>query len=412
MKNKKILITSLIVLILIIIISISLLFLFRKEEKVIPTKEELKTTALKAKDIVTISKIERYASKDSSNNDESVYLVKDEAMLTLRNSSLNKIGDSTNLEDSNNIGLNAALVTAFNSISKVYSSKITTEGDGAKGIYSHGQKSNIELSDSTIETLGTNSSALIVNHGLITGENLTINTKAKSSPALETINKDSTIEIKNSTIETTSQASPLIFAKGKVSLSNTTGTANGSRIAVLTADANVTLNQVTAIVSGGSKGNYHESGILIYDSKNAKTTFTALNSSLNINQSLPYYKIAPLFIVSNANAIINLTNTPLNFGSNIFLDINKSTLQLNLDNQNIIGNIDSTDSKISISLKNNSILATTIPKDTAITLDKSSTITLQKDTYLSSLNNADKTNSNINFNNHKLYINNILVERN
>jgi len=127
MKNKKILITSLIVLILIIIISISLLFLFRKEEKVIPTKEELKTTALKAKDIVTISKIERYASKDSSNNDESVYLVKDEAMLTLRNSSLNKIGDSTNLEDSNNIGLNAALVTAFNSISKVYSSKITTE---------------------------------------------------------------------------------------------------------------------------------------------------------------------------------------------------------------------------------------------------------------------------------------------
>ncbi len=412
MKNKKILITSLIVLILIIIISISLLFLFRKEEKVIPTKEELKTTALKAKDIVTISKIERYASKDSSNNDESVYLVKDEAMLTLRNSSLNKIGDSTNLEDSNNIGLNAALVTAFNSISKVYSSKITTEGDGAKGIYSHGQKSNIELADSTIETLGTNSSALIVNHGLITGENLTINTKAKSSPALETINKDSTIEIKNSTIETTSQASPLIFAKGKVSLSNTTGTANGSRIAVLTANANVTLNQVTAIVSGGSKGNYHESGILIYDSKNAKTTFTAHNSSLNINQSLPYYKIAPLFIVSNANAIINLTNTPLNFGSNIFLDINKSTLQLNLDNQNIIGNIDSTDSKISISLKNNSILATTIPKDTAITLDKSSTITLQKDTYLSSLNNADKTNSNINFNNHKLYINNILVERN
>lgn len=412
MKNKKILITSLIVLILIIIISISLLFLFRKEEKVIPTKEELKTTALKAKDIVTISKIERYASKGSSNNDESVYLVKDEAMLTLRNSSLNKIGDSTNLEDSNNIGLNAALVTAFNSISKVYSSKITTEGDGAKGIYSHGQKSNIELSDSTIETLGTNSSALIVNHGLITGENLTINTKAKSSPALETNNKDSTIEIKNSTIETTSQASPLISAKGKVSLSNTTGTANGSRIAVLTANANVTLNQVTAIVSGGSKGNYHESGILIYDSKNAKTTFTALNSSLNINQSLPYYKIAPLFIVSNANAIINLTNTPLNFGSNIFLDINKSTLQLNLDNQNIIGNIDSTDSKISISLKNNSILATTIPKDTAITLDKSSTITLQKDTYLSSLNNADKTNSNINFNNHKLYINNILVERN
>ena len=65
-----------------------------------------------------------------------------------------------------------------------------------------------------------------------------------------------------------------------------------------------------------------------------------------------------------------------------------------------------------MSLTNNSILATTIPKDTAITLDKSSTITLQKDTYLSSLNNADKTNSNINFNNHKLYINNILVERN
>ena len=37
-------------------------------------------------------------------------------------------------------------------------------------------------------------------------------------------------------------------------------------------------------------------------------------------------------------------------------------------------------------------------------LDKTSTITLTKDTYIKSLTNSDTTNSNINLNGYKLYV--------
>ena len=408
MKNKKILITSLIILVILIFICTIIIFLNINKDKLVPTAEELKTTELQAKDVVSISKIERYASQDSSKNDESVYLVKDEAMLTLRNSSVSKYGDTTNLNNTKNLGQNAALVTSYNSISQIYNSNITTDGEGASGIYGHGQKSSVEIADTSIETLGSSSSAIIAAfHSQINGRNLTINTKSKSSPALETITEDSSITIEDSTIETNSSASPIIYAQGTLTLKNTTGTANGSRIAILKGNANVTLNQVTSIVSGGSgEENFKESGILIYGNESDHATFTALNSSLNINQSLPYYNIAPLFIISNTKATINLTNTPLNYGSNIFINITSSKVNINLKKQTIEGDIiGDAKTKLKLTLKDNSSLNSIIPSNTDLSLDKTSSITLKQDTYLNSLNNDDETNSNINFNNYKLFVN-------
>ena len=40
-----------------------------------------------------------------------------------------------------------------------------------------------------------------------------------------------------------------------------------------------------------------------------------------------------------------------------------------------------------------------------LTLDKTSSITLTEDTYIKSLTNDDTTNSNINLNDYKLYVN-------
>ena len=42
-----------------------------------------------------------------------------------------------------------------------------------------------------------------------------------------------------------------------------------------------------------------------------------------------------------------------------------------------------------------------------LTLDKTSSITLTGDTYVKSLTNADSTNSNINLNGYKLYVNGV-----
>ena len=42
-----------------------------------------------------------------------------------------------------------------------------------------------------------------------------------------------------------------------------------------------------------------------------------------------------------------------------------------------------------------------------LTLDKASTITLKGDSYVTSLTNADSSNSNINLNGYKLYVNGV-----
>jgi hypothetical protein len=62
-----------------------------------------------------------------------------------------------------------------------------------------------------------------------------------------------------------------------------------------------------------------------------------------------------------------------------------------------------------MSLKNGSIFKGAINSANACTvslsLDKSSTLALTGDTYVKSLTNSDSTNSNINFNGYKLYVN-------
>lgn len=45
--------------------------------------------------------------------------------------------------------------------------------------------------------------------------------------------------------------------------------------------------------------------------------------------------------------------------------------------------------------------------EVTLTLDKTSSITLTGNTYVKSLTNADSTNSNINLNGYKLYINGV-----
>ena len=45
--------------------------------------------------------------------------------------------------------------------------------------------------------------------------------------------------------------------------------------------------------------------------------------------------------------------------------------------------------------------------EVSLTLDKSSSITLTKDTYIKSLTNDNSSNSNINLNGYKLYVNGV-----
>ena len=68
-------------------------------------------------------------------------------------------------------------------------------------------------------------------------------------------------------------------------------------------------------------------------------------------------------------------------------------------------------SKLTMNLSSNSSFTGIINSDNKgeviVTLDSSSTITLNGDSYIKSLSNSDTTNSNINLNGYKLYVDGI-----
>lgn len=236
-------------------------------------------------------------------------------------------------------------------------------------------------------------------------------------------------KILNSTLSTKGTGSPVIYSTGKISISNTTGTASGSQMVVIEGKNSATVTNSKLTASGqGNRNNVDNSGIMIYqsmsgDASTGTGTFTAKNSTLSVSKNSSYYKKSPMFFVTNTDAVINLTNTKLSYGSNTLLSVkgtsewggqsgsNGGTVKLNASKQTLTGNI-SLDklSTLTMKLSNSSTYTGTInaknsAKKISLTLDSSSKIKLTGDSYVTSLNDADSSYSNIDFNGYKLYVN-------
>jgi hypothetical protein len=192
-----------------------------------------------------------------------------------------------------------------------------------------------------------------------------------------------------------------------------------------------TITNSTLKASGtGNRNNIDKSGIMIYQSMSGdasigKGTFNCDSSSLEIDKKSQVYLTAPMFFITNTNAEINLTNSKLSYGSNILLSIvgtnewgtsgsNGADVVMNNTNQSLSGNINvdnisTLEMNLTRSLYSGTINKDNIAKSIKIKIDKDSQITLTGDSYITSLENEDSTNSNIDFNGHKLYVNGVAI---
>ena len=157
------------------------------------------------------------------------------------------------------------------------------------------------------------------------------------------------------------------------------------------------------------------------DASEGTGTFTAENSNLKVVKDSKYYESAPMFFITNTDAVINLTKTNLSFGSGVLISAagtsewgtegsNGGNVTLNATSQTLTGNVVADNiSTVAINLTKSTYEGTingdNSAKSVTLKLDKASTITLTGDSYVSSLENADTTNSNINFNGYTLYVN-------
>lgn len=374
-------------------------------------------------------------SYESSTSDESVILVQNGGTATIDGATISKSGgDSSNTENSEFYGVNAGILVTENSAATIKNAKITTNAKGSNAIFSTGTNSKIYVSDTTINTTGSGSSRGLdaTYGGYIEANNVNIKTLGESSATLATDRGEGTVIAKNSNLETNGSGSPVIYSTGDISIENTTGTANGSQMVVIEGKNSATITNSTLIASGkGNRGDTDQAGIMIYQSMSGDAgqgtgTFTTKNSSLSIQESSNYYKTAPMFFITNTDAVINLNNTKLSYGSDILIKSigtsewgksgsNGGNVTLNAENQELTGNIEADSiSTIVINLSNSNYTGTINNENTAksiiLKLDSSSKITLTGDSYITALETSDTSYSNINFNGYKLYVNGVAIK--
>ena len=368
----------------------------------------------------------------SETKDENAISVSGNVNATLSNITISKTGDSAGGDNTSFYGTNSAIIAKDGANVTIKNAAITTNALGANGVFSYGgsattNNSNsdgtiINIADSTITTSKDNSGGIMTTGGgIMNATNLTINTKGTSSAAIRSDRGGGTVTVNKGTYKTTGKGSPAIYSTADITVKNATLIAESSEGVVIEGKNSVTLENVeltdTNNTLNGQSTTYKN--IFLYqsmsgDAANGEAIFTSYNSTITTNKGDSFY-------VTNTTATINLENNKIinNDSTGNFLRIQKDswgnsgsnggTVTLNLTNQEANGNIVVDEiSKLTMKLSDKSAFKGTINAENtgeiSLILDETSTITLTGDTYIKALNNADSTNSNINLNGYKLYV--------
>lgn len=340
---------------------------------------------------------------------------------TISNPTITKSGDS-NGDNSDFYGTNAAVLVKEGTLN-INGGNVNTSSSHANGIFAY-KNGKINISNTKIKTTSNNSGAIMVTGGgTLTANNVTAETMGNSSAPIRSDRGGGTLTVNGGDYTANGVGSPVIYSTANITVNNATLTSTSSEGAVVEGKNSITLNNVNLTDTNTSLNGNSETykNIFLYqsmsgDADQGNASFTAKDSTITTNKG-------DTIFVTNTTATISLTNNKIinNDKTGGFLRIQSSkwgnsgsnggNVILNAINQVIDGNINVDKiSTLIMKLSKNSKYTGTIngentAKTIALTLDNSSTLTLTGDSYITSLENADSTNSNINFNGYKLYVN-------
>lgn len=352
----------------------------------------------------------------------------------LSNITVKKTGDSDGGDSTSFYGTNSGILASGGAKLTLNNINVTTNAKGANGVFCYGGSATtnnstsdgttVTIKNSRITTKADNSGGIMTTGGGTTNAyNLKIKTAGTSSAAIRTDRGGGTVKVNKGTYTTTGKGSPAVYSTADVTVSNATLKATASEGIVIEGKNKVTLKNCTLTDNNtalnGQSTTYKN--IFLYqsmsgDAASGSASFKATCSKITTKKGDTFY-------ITNTSAKISLTNNAItntdstgnflraqadswgNSGSN------GGDVTLTMSKQKASGNIviDSI-STLDMTMKNNSSYKGTInasneAKSIALTLDKSSKITLTGDSYVTSFTDADSSYSNINFNGYKLYVN-------
>ncbi len=370
----------------------------------------------------------------SSSSDENVVLATGDIEVNVSNVTVTKTGDSDGGDSTSFYGTNSGVLAKSGANVTINNATIETNATGANGVFSYGGSATtsnsssdgttINISDSKITTTKDNSGGIMTTGGgIMNAINLEINTAGTSSAAIRSDRGGGTVNVNGGTYKTTGQGSPTIYSTANITVKNATLEATASEGVVIEGKNSVVLDGCT-LTDTNNKLNGQSTtykNIFLYqsmsgDADTGTAEFTAKNSTITTNKGDTLY-------VTNTTASITLENNTIvnNDSTGSFLRIQKDSwgtsgsnggdVTLSIINQKVNGDVvvDSI-STLKMTMKDSSYYEGTINSDNTaksitIVLDKTSKIKLTSNSYVTSFENADSTNSNIDFNGYKLYVN-------
>ena len=262
---------------------------------------------------------ETYASDTA---DESALIVNTDGDVALADITVTKTGDSNGGDNCNFYGLNAALLAMGGATVTITGATITSDADGANGVFSYGGNggrngaagdgTTVVIADSSIVTTGDGSGGIMTTGGgVTTATNLTVETSGRSSAAIRTDRGGGTVTVDGGSYTSNGLGSPAIYSTADITVANATLTSNLSEGVCIEGMNSITLENcdMTANNTQMNGNATFLDTIMIYqsmsgDADSGTSAFTMTGGSLT---SLNGH----MFHVTNTHAVITLKGVEL-----------------------------------------------------------------------------------------------------
>ena len=372
-----------------------------------------------------------YSSTYTSTGDDENALRVDGAAVTLSGVTVNKSeGKSSNTEDGDFYGMNAALLATNGATLTIENSTITSSAQNGNGVFSYGSGTTVNISNSTIKTSADNSGGIQTTGGGTTNaSNLTVETSGNSAAAIRSDRGGGTVNADGGTYTSNGYNSPAVYSTANISVKNADLTANNSEALVIEGQNSIALENCT--VTGnmsddkGTSSDENVHNVMIYQSMSGDAEVGT--SSFSMTGGSLTGKNGDLFYITNTHSVITLSGAAL---TNKDADANLMTIsgnsashgwgtagsngaqvELTADSQTLEGKIvvDSI-STLNMILQNGSSFTgtinivdnaeggTAVDNNAVVTVGSGCTWTLTGDCTLTSLTN----NGTISFNGHTI----------
>lgn len=363
----------------------------------------------------------------SSENDDENALRADGVTVSLTYCTITKTGSSSNTENGDFYGMNAALLAENGAQVTVTGGEVSTSAANENGIFSYGSGTVVNVSGTKIRTAERNSGGIqTTGGGKMNAEDLDVQTEGNSSAAIRSDRGGGTVNVNGGTYVTNGTGSPAIYSTADISVSDAVLTANNSEGIVVEGKNSVKLTDCT--LSGKMQGTYNDNSeniqcIMIYQSMSGDADVGEAYFEANGGEITSL--AGDMFYVTNTSCEIKLSGVKFNMADGVFLrEVGNSSsrgwgksgenggdVKMNLTDQTVEGDIvvdeiSSLDLDMSGSVLTGAINADNSGGNISVFLDENSTWNLTSDSYISSF---EGDISNINAGEFHLYVNGEMV---